>query len=389
MDHRAYWVWLQHAFGEGSPLPCQLDRRFLGGVEEFYKGGPRLWNTLTFISERQAATLYSFSLEEAEARLEYVEKAGWSVLTPGCREYPGPLRNIPDPPAVLYAKGQLPDLENHPAIAITGARKALGASVQAAKSFGYQLAAGGLSVVSGGAVGIDSAALEGAMSASGQVVSVLPVDLDSPYVHKNAGLRREICQRGGALLSEYFSQRNPAMGGFQVRNRLITGLSCGVVLIQAAAKSGTVMYARFAIDQNRDVFVYPGPAGAPEYAGSQALLADGAKAVTCGEEVLEEYAPRFGRRARERAVLPQEYVGLFDEVPFPEEAALADPGAKEPGLSAEGEKIWAALGQGPLGVAQLAEKTGLGAGQLLGLLTELELEGVVASAPGKRYRRAR
>lgn len=389
MDHRAYWIWLQQAFGEGSPLPWQLSRRFHGGVEEFYKGGPRLWNTLTFITDRQAATLFGFSLQEAEARLEYAEKVGWFVLTPECEKYPESLRNISDPPAVLYGKGQLPDLESRPAIAIAGARKALEVSVRAAKNIGYQLAAGGAPVISGGAVGIDSAALEGAMSASGQVVSVLPVDLDSPYINKNAGLRREICQRGGVLLSEYFSQRNPAMGGFQARNRLITGLCCGVVLIQAAAKSGTVMYARFAADQNRDVFVYPGPPGAPEYAGSRALLEDGAKAVTCGEEVLEDYVLRFGRRPLEEFTLPPEYEGLFDEVPFPEEAALADSGAEGPSLSPEGEKIWAALGQGPMGIAQLVEKTGLGAGQLLSLLTEMELEGVVASAAGKRYRRAR
>ena len=180
------------------------------------------------------------------------------------------------------------------------------------------------------------------------------------------------------------------MGGFQVRNRLISGLCCGVVLIQAAAKSGTIMYARFAAEQDRDVFVYPGPPGAPEYAGSRALLADGAKAVTCGEDVLEDYALGFRGRRPARAPLPPEYTGLFDSVPFPKrEAALADSGVQGPALPPEGEKVWAALGDGPMGIAQLEEATGLGAGQLLGLLTELELDGVVESAPGKRYRRGR
>lgn len=390
MDHRAYWVWLQQAFGQGSRLPWELSRRFAGGAEEFYMGGAKLWNSLPFITDQQAATLFGFTLQEAEARLEYAEKVGWFVVTPECEKYPEPLRNISDPPAVLYGKGTLPDLTSRPAIAVVGARKALDASVQAAKRIGHQLAAGGSPVISGGALGIDTAALTGAMSAMGPVVSVLPVDLGSPYVNKNAALRREIPEHGGALLTEYFMQRNPAMGGFQVRNRLITGLACGVVLIQAAAKSGTLIYARHALDQNRDVFVFPGPEGAAEYAGSRALLRDGAKAASCGEDVLEEYDLRFPAMSGPFA-LPDEYEGLFDEIPLPEEedeapAALGD-FLEEEGTP-EAQRILAALAAGALTIAQLEEATGIGTGSLLGQLTQLELEGKVESIPGKRYRRA-
>lgn len=394
MDYRAYWIWLQHAFGEGSPLPWQLSRRFHGGAAEFHEGGPRLWNSLSFLSDQQAAALYDFTLGEAEARLEYAEKVGWFVLTPECEKYPEALRNISDPPAVLYGKGRLPEFGKGPAVAVAGARKALQESVAAARKIGYQLAAGGALVVSGGAVGIDSASLAGAMSASGRVISVLPVDLNSPYLAKNASLRQEIPKRGGALLSEYFTQRNPAMGGFQTRNRLITGLCDGVVLIQAAMKSGTIIYARHAADQNRDVFVYPGPAGAAEYAGSQALLRDGAKAVSCGEDVLEDYALRFPLPRKEPACLPDEYEGIFDDICLPErEAVLADSAGRAvsfgPGLSPEEEKVMSALQGHLLTAAQLGADTGIPAGRLLGLLTEMELEGLVESVSGKRYRRLR
>lgn len=390
MDHRAYWIWLQQAFGQGSRLPWELSRRFAGGVEEFYRGGPKLWNSFSFITDQQAATLFGFTLGEAEARLEYAEKVGWWVVTPECEKYPEPLRNISDPPAVLYGKGELPDLTSRPAIAIAGARKALEVSVEAARKFGCQLACGGAPVISGGALGIDTAALTGAMSALGPVVSVLPVDLGSPYINKNIALRREIPEKGGALVSEYFMQRQPGLGGFQVRNRLITGLCCGVVLIQAAEKSGTMIYAKRALEQDRDVFVYPGPEGAPEYAGSRALLRDGAKAVTCGEDVLEEYGRRFSISPSDIFSAGAGYEGLFDDIPLPvPEAAFGDPGAPEEPeeVSPEDGAILRALSSGgTLTLAQLGEATGLSPGKLLGQLTDLELEGRIESVSGRRYR---
>ena len=160
MDNRAYWVWLQQALGEGSYLPWKLHRDYPGGVEEFYQGGPRLWNTRRDISDQKAEGLYHFTLDAAQARLEYALKMGWQVLTPECGEYPECLRNIPDPPAVLYVQGQLPDLDSGPAIAVTGARHAWESSIRAAERIGYQLAAGDAVVVSGEAKGVDSAALK-------------------------------------------------------------------------------------------------------------------------------------------------------------------------------------------------------------------------------------
>lgn len=384
MDKRTYWIWLQHAFGAGSPMPWRLHRNIPGGVEGFYRAGPRMWNSLDAIREKEAAALYSFSLEEAEAQLEYALKVGWEVLTPECGKYPSPLGNIFNPPAVLYGKGLLPDFDCQPAIAVVGARKAQPQSQEKGKEFGYQLAIGGAIVVTGGAVGIDSAVTLGALSGEGPVVSVLPVALNSSYVSQNAFLRESILEKGGALLTEYFSQQTPVFGAFQARNRLITGLSCGVLLIQAARKSGTVMYASFAQEQNRDVFVWPGPRDDPAFAGSWALLQDGAKAVSRGEDILEEYDRRFQDLKKIVPLFPLDQ----QENPQAEEellAALADPGAED--LPAEQAAVLAALESQPLTIAQLEEYTGLSAGKLLGALTELELQGLAQSCPGKRYQR--
>lgn len=381
MDNRAYWIWMQQAFGAGSPLPWRIHRSVPGGVEAFYQGGPRLWNSLGGIREQEAAALFSFSLEEAQAQLEHALKVGWEVLTPACGEYPQALTHIYDPPAVLYGKGELPDMDSRPALAVVGARKATPETQEKAREFGYQLALGGASVVTGGAVGVDAAVALGAMSGGGPVVSVLPVALNSPYLSKNHFLRQSILEKGGALLTEYFAQQTPGFGTFQVRNRLITGLACGVLLLQAARKSGTVMYASYAKDQSRDVFVWPGPQGDPAFAGGWDLLEDGAKAVERGEEILEEFQYRFAGRGKIIS-LPTPRAWRAEEAAIP---VLADPGL--PALSQAQAAVLAALTDTPQAVAQLEEATGLPAGQLLGALTELELLGLAQSHQGKRYSR--
>ena len=382
MDNRAYWIWMQQAFGAGSPLPWRIHRSVPGGVEAFYQGGPRLWNSLGGIREQEAAALFSFSLEEAQAQLEHALKVGWEVLTPACGEYPQALTHIYDPPAVLYGKGKLPDMDSRPALAVVGARKATPETQEKAREFGYQLALGGASVVTGGAVGVDAAVALGAMSGGGPVVSVLPVALNSPYLSKNHFLRQSILEKGGALLTEYFAQQTPGFGTFQVRNRLITGLACGVLLLQAARKSGTVMYASYAKDQSRDVFVWPGPQGDPAFAGGWDLLEDGAKAVERGEEILEEFQYRFAGRGKIISLPAPRAWRAEEEAAIP---VLADPGL--PALSQAQAAVLAALTDTPQAVAQLEEAAGLPAGQLLGALTELEVLGLARSHQGKRYSR--
>ena len=387
MDPRVYWIWAQRAFGAGSPKPWQLFRRFPGGLCEFYAGGPSLWNRMELVSEREAGMLYSYGISQAQALLEYCYKCGQEVITPECEKYPEALRNIFDPPAVLYLKGKLPDVDRIPTVAIVGARKAAEASVRAAEAFGYQLASGGAVVVSGCALGIDAASLMGALSAAGTPVSVLPTSLDSNYVVRTAALRSSILERGGCLLTEQATEQNIHQGTFQVRNRIISGLSWGALIIQAARRSGTLITAHHAQEQNRDVFVYPGKPGDESYEGSRLLLEDGAKAVSCGEEILEEYQHRIQAA---RSSEPIDLTGLFDELEVPASSGLeelADSGTGRT-LSENAEKVLGVLEKTPVHVSMLEEKTGLPASSVLAVLTELELEGIIRSYPGRRYSRA-
>lgn len=385
MDKRVYWIWMQQAFLPGSRKPWRIVGQYRGGAREFCEGGPKLWNSRRDLTDREAAALRDFTVGQAEARLEYALRLGWQVISPECEKYPELLKNIPDPPAVLYVKGEMPDLNSLLSIGIAGARKATEASLNATRKFGYQLAAGKACVVSGGAKGVDAAALTGAMGIPGsKPISVLPVSLDSTYVTENSKLRSMICAHGGALVTEYFSQLQPDRGTFAVRNRLITGLSRGVLLIQAARKSGTMIYASHALEQNRDVFVWPGELDSDDFAGSRDLLTDGARAVYCGEDILAEYDE-----------IPQpldepDFPDLFEDIMprmkdrGPAVPVLSDAGAD---LSQEERQVLAALGQEPLSVAQLEELTGMRAAALLGILTELEVEGLAVSLPGKRYMR--
>lgn len=386
MDERVYWIWAQQAFKPGSARPAELNVQYPGGLREFCEGGPKLWNSRRDLKNSEAAALRDFSLGEAEARLEYAEKVGWHVLTPACGKYPELLKNIPNPPAVLYWKGDLPDVDAALSVAVVGARRPLPAVADAARRFGYQLAAGGACLVSGGAVGVDAEVLLGAMQIpDSRMICVLPVSLDSSYIVENARLRAMICERGGALVSEYFSQQNPDHGTFPARNRVITGLSRGVVILQSRGKgSGGMLYAASALEQNRDVFVYPPPEGEDGFEGNRILLEEGALTASCGEDVLAEYE---GIALARKAPDPRVRELLDDLLSFPaapeeDAAALADPGAS---LSPEARRVWEALGREPLSVGQLEERTGLPAASLLGLLTGLELDGLVRSLPGKRY----
>lgn len=381
--------------------PARIFEEFPGGVEGFYQAGPVCWNTLDYVSERHAAALLEFSLSKARYRLEYAANMGWEVLTPECEKYPEALRNISDPPAVLYVKGAMPDFTRAPAAGVAGARKATPESQKAATRIGYELAAGGAIVVSGGAVGVDRCAINGALSAMGQVVSVLPVDLSSPYVAENAALRRRIVEQGGALVSEYFSQREPARGSFQARNRIISGMCFGMVLVQVRQKSGSMIYANHAAKQGREVYVYPGPPGDPAFAGGQRLIEEGAIPVAGGEEVLADCPaycwgnfkrdPSYAKVAKARterilAARSGRRPKPAEEAPNEEEGpvrALADSGPELPG---QGEVLRALAAGGAMTLAELEEAVGIPAGKLLALMTRLELKGIVTSDSGKRYR---
>ena len=221
-----------------------------------------------------------------EKEWERLHGAGIHIVLRGEPEFPPLLEEMPHPPFAIYMKGALPALRE-PAIAIVGTRKATPAGKELARKFGRELSAGA-AIVSGLAFGIDSAAHRGCLDAKGITIAILANGLDKVYPASHENLAREILDTGGAIVSEYPIGLSPHAFRLLERNRIVSGLSRAVLVIEAPIRSGAMNTARFATEQNREVFVAPGPAGHPHYEGSHALIRRGATLVTKPGEIFED-----------------------------------------------------------------------------------------------------
>ena len=211
---------------------------------------------------------------------------GITLILKDDHEYPPQLREIPSPPLGIYILGNLPPYER-PALAIVGTRKATDAGKDAAKTFSRELAAAKVTIVSGLAFGVDAAAHQGCLEGGGITVAVLAHGLNEIYPRSHTELGKEIIKRGGALISEYPPGTPSLPYRFLERNRIVSGLSRGILVVEAPENSGALATARFALEQNRDIFVIPGPASHPNFSGSHRLIREGAELVTTPGHILE------------------------------------------------------------------------------------------------------
>jgi DNA processing protein len=274
--------------------------------------------------------------------------------------YPSALLTIGDPPPVLHYSGKL-DLLNRPALAIVGSRNATPQGRENAEAFAAALSAAGLTIVSGLAQGIDAAAHRGGLAGAGNSVAVVGTGIDRIYPAGNKALAHRLAAEGG-LLSQFTLGTPPLPGNFPRRNRVISGLVRGVLVVEATPNSGSLITARFAAEQGRDVFAIPGSIHSPFSKGCHRLIKDGAKLVETAQDVLEELglAPA---RASDRAW------------------------AGTPAPDGDAARVLAALGHDPADVDLLAERTGLDASAIAVALVELELAGQVAQLPGGAFQR--
>jgi DNA processing protein len=281
------------------------------------------------------------------------EAAGLRIVPFGDRLYPPLLTQIADPPPVLWVSGQIDALGN-PAVAIVGSRAGSTYALTVAERLGAELAGRGITVVSGLARGVDSAAHRGALSVNGITVGVLGCGADLVYPAEHAPLANEIVRRG-AMLSELVPGTVPKPAFFPLRNRIISGLVRAVVVVEAGEKSGSLITARCALEQGRDVLAVPGNVLNGRNRGGHALLRDGARLVESADDVMEELG-------------------------------LTSPASKPPGQAAESHALLEAIPRAePVDLEEIAAKTGLSAAELLPRLMELELTGVLRREPGGRF----
>ena len=412
-----HWIWLAHRPGVGDRLKVRLLQHFRD-PEDIYFADEESYRHVEGMTAEAAEALQDKSLAAAETTLEACRKEGLRLLTFQDAAYPSKLKHIADPPILLYYKGQLPDFDALPMIGVVGTRKASAYGMQTAKRMGYQIAKCGGIVVSGMAYGIDGMAMSGALTAGEMTVGVLGCGADIVYPPSNRGLFRDV-ETYGCILSEFAPGTQPARWTFPKRNRIISGLSNGVLVVEAPEGSGALITANHALEQGRDVFVVPGNIDQPGFVGSHRLLREGATLVSSGWDILSEYEPLYPKQICRnekpscQTVYPDEMAKVLSETeknplkvaqkpsaPGKSKAlkkilekksidnsateAYSDVNTVLPKLSAEEQMIVDQLSTGERLVDDVIAETGLTTGKILALLTMLELKGVVKRLPGKR-----
>ena len=409
-----HWLWLATRPDISDRLKVELVRHF-EDPEHIYFADSEQYRALEDLSPEGIGALKDKDLTHAEQILTECRQKNIRILTYRDAAYPQRLKNISDPPLVFYYKGQLPDFDGNPLIGVVGTRSASAYGLTAAKRLGYQIASCGGSVVSGMAYGVDGMAMRGALTAGGCVVGILGCGADMIYPLSNRALFDDT-ESYGCILSEFPPGTPPMARNFPKRNRIISGLSCGVLVVEAPEKSGALITARLAADQGRDVFVVPGNIDVPTFVGSNRLLRDGAIAVSHGWDIMSEYEAQFPGKVRKNTEgnLQRSYADEVSEVeeevrkvaqkpripskkkpqkPETEKKGIdkadsspySDLNDMLPKLSADEQAIVAAI-SGEVLVDDVIAATGMPVGKVLATLTLLEVKGVVKRLPGKRVR---
>lgn len=393
-----YWIWIQQAVGQGSSaVPKLLDA--FSSPEEVYAAS-RLELERAGITGKPLECLCRKTIDTMRRMAEHCEKLGW-ILTPDDVGYPEQLRHIFSPPLVLYGRGLLPNFNavSAPPIAVVGTRKSTAYGEKAAGGIAAGLSVAGCIIISGGAKGVDRASHEGALYAGGRTVAVQACGLDVEYPLPNRHLRQRIVEESGAVITEYLPGTRAFPNNFHVRNRLISGLSWGVCVVEAPEGSGALITARYAREQGRDVFVVPGDITSVNSVGSNELIKEGATLVTRPSEILRDYQFRCGNALMEeeanRALVAYgEYLArdkVSQAVRFT--GRVADSSRPHIVMSCPesasdmAKDVYSVLTETPITAEELCSMTGIPAGKLFSAITELELYGCARSYPGKRYSR--
>ncbi|TET21721.1 MAG: DNA-protecting protein DprA [Candidatus Stahlbacteria bacterium] len=359
MKNEAY-VDLLSVEGLGQTRIARL-MEILGSAEEILARS-KAELTQAGVPQKIAARIASYSRSKETADdLKCLERCGARIVTSLDENYPLLLKSSPQPPAVLFVRGEL-RAEEKLVVAMVGTRTPTGYGRAAAERLARELGARGVVIVSGAARGIDSLAHKGCLSAGGRTIAVLGCGIDISYPPENAELFDRIAAQG-AVITEFLPGVIPAPGLFPRRNRIIAWLSHGVVAVEAGPRSGALITARWAADAGRDVFAVPGGIFSEQSAGTNRLLRDGAKLVSRVEDILEEYAAVYQ---------PVSVEGTQD---MPDDSALSD----------EEKRIYRLLGPEPIHVDNLVDRLGIPSAQLLPTLLGMELKGVIKQLPGMRF----
>lgn len=360
MNERKYWLGFSLVPGIGPKRLLALVRA-LGNLRSIWEAGETRLRAAGLDSESTANLLKARDTLDLDAEMAKVERVGATLLTPEDERYPALLKNVDAPPLALYVRGALTPGDDL-ALGVVGTRKASPYGRDAAAFFARSLARQGVTIISGLAHGIDTVAHRGALEAGGRTIAVLGCGIDRVYPLDNAELARQITQHG-ALISEFPVGSKPEAHHFPRRNRIISGLSLGVLIVEAPEESGAMITAALAADQGRDVFAVPGSIFNAGSSGTNRLIQQGAKLVVTVEDILDELNIAHGK-VEARALTKQ----------------IAPTGENEAPLLKH-------LGADPLPVDDLVRQTGMSAAEVLSALTMLQLQGYIEDDGRGNFRR--
>ena len=384
-----HWVWLGLALPPESRLIDEILRQF-PDPEEFFLAGETGIAQIGRISRADALYIRNTELSDAEKAMETAEEYGAAVLCRNSPEYPQRLLEIETAPAVLYAKGDLSCLNKAPAIAAIGTRRISDYGRRISGVIGGGLGKAGAVVVSGMAQGVDSACHEACLDAGGKTVAVQGCGICNVFPAENEELKERIIANG-AVISEFAPDAKPQSSFFPIRNRIISGMSMGVCVVEAAARSGTSITARIAAEQGRKVFAVPADVLRPTSQGTLRLLRSGAIPVASAADILSEYESEFPAEfAAAKKALPtqsHEQKSAARSVPehSPRQSDLRVKRAAPEGISPEAAAVYGVIGFEPLSADEISDMAKLSSGQTSAALTELEIFGLIAPAAGRRF----
>ena len=359
MNHREACIAL-NMIPQMGPVRMRRLMEAFGSAEQILLARPGQLTQVAGIGEELARNISQWedhadpAAEERKAR-----DLGARVITAEDSEYPASLREIHDPPIVLYVLGQITERDRN-AVAVVGSRKASHYATECAKKLSFQMAYAGLTVVSGLARGIDTAAHQGAIAAKGRTIAVIGAGLAHLYPPENAELAERIAGNG-AVVSEFPVDTKPDRQTFPIRTRIVTGMSFGVLVVEAGANSGALISANMAAEQGRTLYAVPGRIDQPTCLGSNRLIQQGAKLVTAAEDILDDLPLVF----RDKPELP--------------------PSVSAVDLTPEQQKILAAIGADETPLESVIATSGLTAAAVSSTLLGLEIRRLVKQLPGKRY----
>jgi DNA processing protein len=353
-----YWIALNSVHGISDRVYKKLIDYFKT-PERVFKASKRELLNIDGIGDTLASSIIDFNeWEKVNKELELIERYGVKTLTLNSPEYPKNLLNIYDPPPLLYIKGDIIK-EDDVALAIVGSRMTSNYGRITAERISKELALNGITVISGFARGIDSIAHKGALSANGRTIAVLGSGIDIIYPKENKGLFSDIINNG-AVITEFSMGTKPHGFNFPKRNRIISGLSLGVLVIEAAERSGSLITANYALEQGREVFAIPGNPLFRTSKGTNKLIKEGAKLVESVDDILEEITPDIKKK-----------VNMFSE--------------KERDLSEREKNILSILSYEPTHIDNIVKITGVMVNEILSILLKLEIEGLIKQLPGKFF----